>query len=114
MHDPAKFLQYQTRILNEIAYSDEHGTILPTFYQALAMYCWTWSIPSALFVVAAVRSSWPLFLTLFGFTIELVLLAVGYMTGKDGVLSAAFIIGFFVAFGGCELFLLRIPYLSSY
>ncbi|KPI42275.1 Ammonia transport outward protein 2 [Cyphellophora attinorum] len=80
------------------AYIDK-DTGLPNsqFGNALAMYCWAWFILTVIFTIAAMRSSWILFLDLAVLSIELLLLAVGYMTNTDGVLTAANSLGFVVA-----------------
>jgi uncharacterized protein len=72
------------------------------FGNALGMYCWAWFILTVVFTVAAIRSSWILFADLAVLSVELLLLAVGYMTGKDGVLTAANALGFVVAFLSCK------------
>lgn len=66
------------------------------------MYCWAWFILTIIFTVAAMRSSWVLFLTLFFLDVELLLLAAGYMAGSTGVLKAANSIGFIVGFCACK------------
>jgi len=81
------------------AYTDSKtGAISPDFYNALAMYCWAWFILTVIFTIAAMRSSWVLWFTLFSLDIELLLLAVGYMLNKSSILLAANSIGFVVAF----------------
>lgn len=84
------------------AYSDANGNILPSFYDALGIYCWAWFILTVIYTVAAVRSSWPLFLTLFFLDIVLVLLAAGYMVKNNSVVTAGYSIGFIVTFLSCE------------
>jgi succinate-acetate transporter protein len=86
------------------AYIDA-DTGLPTadFNNALGMFCWAWFILTVIFTVAAMRSSWALFLTLFFLDIELLLLAVGYMLSSNPTLVAANSVGFLVAFCSCEL-----------
>lgn len=66
------------------------------------MYCWAWFVLTVIFTIAAVRSSWVLFMTLFILDIELVLLAVGYMVNKPSILVAANSVGFVVALCSCE------------
>ncbi|EHK17765.1 uncharacterized protein TRIVIDRAFT_194912 [Trichoderma virens Gv29-8] len=80
------------------AYSDAQGNILPTFNQALAMYLWSWLILNMIFTIAAMRSSWTLFMALLLFNVELILLAVGYMLDKASMLVAGNSIGFLVSF----------------
>lgn len=85
------------------AYTDTAtGELLPEFYEALGMFAWAWFILTVIFTVAAMRSSWVLFLTLFFLAIELLLLAVGYMLVNSSILVAANSIGFIVAFFSCE------------
>lgn len=84
------------------AYSDAQGNILPSFPQALAMYLWSWLILNMIFTIAALRSSWTLFLALLIFNVELILLAVGYMVGKGSLLTAGNSVGFVVAFCACK------------
>jgi succinate-acetate transporter protein len=79
------------------------------FNNALGMFCWAWFILTVIFTVAAMRSSWALFLTLFFLDVELLLLAVGYMKSSNSTLVAANSVGFVVAFCSCKSFV----YLSS-
>ncbi|KAK5161634.1 hypothetical protein LTR04_003991 [Oleoguttula sp. CCFEE 6159] len=80
------------------AYTDASGAISPEFNQALAMYIWAWFILTVIFTVAAMRSSWVLFLDLFFLDIVLLLLAAGLMLGSASVLTAGYAFGFIVAF----------------
>lgn len=66
------------------------------------MYCWAWFILTVIFTIAAVRSSWVLFLTLFFLDVELLLLAAGYMADSSATLVAANSVGFIVGFFACE------------
>jgi succinate-acetate transporter protein len=68
------------------------------------MFCWAWFILTVIFTVAAMRSSWVLFLTLFFLDIELLLLAAGYMANSTKVLVAANSVGFAVGFFACKSF----------
>jgi succinate-acetate transporter protein len=84
------------------AYTDSTtGELLPEFNQALAMYVWAWFILTVIFTIAAVRSSWVLFLDLFFLDIVLILLGAGFMIGSTSVLTAAYSFGFVVAFLSC-------------
>lgn len=84
------------------AYTDKAtGELLPDFNNALGMFCWAWFILTVIFTIAAIRSSWVLFLTLFCLDIELLLLAVGYMVNSSPTLIAANSVGFAVAFFSC-------------
>lgn len=85
-----------------IAYSDAEGHLLPEFNQALALYLWSWLILNAIFTVASIRSSWPLFMALLLFNVELPLLATGYMVGNESLLVAGNSVGFLVAFCACK------------
>jgi succinate-acetate transporter protein len=85
------------------AYTDSStGAISPEFSQALAIYLWAWFIVTVLFTIAAVRSSWVLFLDLFFLDICLLLLACGNMVGSDGVLTAGYSLGLIVCFLSCK------------
>lgn len=85
------------------SYTDQAtGQIRAEFYEALAMYAWAWFILTAIYTVAAMRSSWVLFATLALLDIELLLLGVGYMMNDGGILTAANSIGFVVAFLACK------------
>jgi hypothetical protein len=84
------------------AYTDNStGELLPEFFNAIAMYAWAWFILTVIFTVAAVRSSWILFLTLFFLDVELLLLGAGYMVNSASTLTAANSVGFVVAFLSC-------------
>jgi succinate-acetate transporter protein len=93
------------------AYTDANGQISPDFNNALGMYCWAWFILTVIFTVAAMRSSWVLWFTLFFLDIELILLACGYMLDSSTTLVAANSVGFVVAFCSCKFFCfpLRLP-----
>ncbi|CRG92433.1 hypothetical protein PISL3812_09492 [Talaromyces islandicus] len=81
------------------AYTDSTtGAISPEFNQALAMYVWAWFILTVIFTIAAMRSSWILFLDLFFLDIMLILLAAGFMVNSQTVLTASYSFGFVVAF----------------
>lgn len=71
------------------------------------MYLWAWFILTVIFTIAAVRSSWVLFLDLAFLDLVLLLLAVGQMTGNESVLLAGYGLGFVVAFFSCEHWPLR-------
>jgi len=85
------------------AYIDAE-TGLPTaeFNNALGMFCWAWFILTVIFTIAAMRSSWALFLTLLFLDVDLLLLAVGYMMSSNSTLVAANSVGFLVALCSCE------------
>jgi succinate-acetate transporter protein len=86
------------------AYTDSTtGAISPEFNQALAMYVWAWFILTVIFTIAAMRSSWILFLDLFFLDIMLILLAAGFMVNSQTVLTAAYSFGFIVAFLSCKI-----------
>jgi succinate-acetate transporter protein len=84
------------------AYTDANGQLSSDFHNALGMYCWAWFILTVIFTIAAMRSSWVLWATLFFLDIELVLLACGYMLNSSTTLVAANSVGFVVAFCACE------------
>lgn len=86
------------------AYTDSTtGAISPEFNQALAMYVWAWFILTVIFTIAAMRSSWILFLDLFFLDIMLILLAAGFMVNSQTVLTASYSFGFIVAFLSCKM-----------
>jgi succinate-acetate transporter protein len=77
------------------------GAVSPEFNQALAMYVWAWFILTVVFTIAAMRSSWVLFLDLLFLDLTLILLAAGFMTENMAVLKAGYSVGFVVAFLSC-------------
>jgi len=87
------------------SYTDASGQLSPEFSQALAMFVWAWFILTVLFTIAAMRSSWVLFLDLLALDIDLLLLACGYMTGNQSLLTAGnsfgFVVTFFSYWAGC-------------
>src|ERR1700710_1632743 len=78
------------------------GELNDQFPQALAMYVWAWFILTVIFTIAAMRSSWVLFLDLFFLDIDLLLLACGYMLNNTTLLRAGNGFGFVVAFLSCK------------
>lgn len=66
------------------------------------MYLWAWFILTVIFTVAAMRSSWVLFLDLFVLDIVLLLLACGYMLNVPSLETAGSALGFVVAILSCE------------
>ncbi|RDW79206.1 acetate uptake transporter family protein [Aspergillus mulundensis] len=73
------------------AYTDvETGALNPEFNQAVAIYLWAWFIVNTLYVIAAVRSSWVLFIDLAILSLGFLLLAVAYMTGDQDVMTAGY------------------------
>ena len=81
------------------AYTDAAtGKPLPELDQALALLIWAWFILSAIFTIAATRTSWSLLLALLFYDLELLLLAVGYTVGNDRILIASRGVGFMAAF----------------
>ncbi|KAL4939356.1 hypothetical protein BDV06DRAFT_214372 [Aspergillus oleicola] len=82
----------------QAAYTSANGDLDSTFYDAVGVYCWAWFILTVIYTIAAVRSSWVLFMTLLLLDVELLLLAVGYMLNSDQVLVAGNSVGFAVAF----------------
>jgi succinate-acetate transporter protein len=88
------------------AYTDSKtGELNAQFPQALAMYLWAWFILTVIFTVAAMRSSWVLFLDLFVLDIVLMLLACGYMLGMPSLETAGSALGFVVALLSCKFYL---------
>ena len=85
------------------AYTDPStGQLNSQFPNALAMYLWAWFILTVIFTVAAIRSSWVLFLDLFVLDIVLLLLACGYMLNNTSLEKAGSALGFVVAALSCE------------
>jgi uncharacterized protein len=96
------------------AYTDaETGLLNAQFPNALAIYCWAWFILTVGFTIAAMRSSWILFLDLGILSIELLLLACGYMTDSNSTLTAANSLGFVVAALSCMFLPLALRKLSA-
>jgi len=80
------------------AYTDKTtGELNDQFPQALAIYIWAWFILTMIYTVAAMRSSWILFLDLAFLDLVLILLACGYMTGNTHLNTAGSALGFIVA-----------------
>ncbi|KAK0119359.1 hypothetical protein ONS95_010811 [Cadophora gregata] len=80
------------------AYTDPTtGELNSQFPNALAMYLWAWFILTVIFTVAAIRSSWVLFLDLFVLDLVLLLLACGYMLNNSTLEKAGSALGFVVA-----------------
>ncbi|CEI70853.1 unnamed protein product [Fusarium venenatum] len=73
------------------------GTLSPDFQQAIAIYIWAWFILTVIYTIAAVRSSWVLFLDLLALDICLILLAAGNMVNSMSVLNAGYAFGYLVA-----------------
>lgn len=85
------------------AYTDpETGQLNGQFATALAMYLWAWFILTIIFTVAAMRSSWVLFLDLFFLDLVLILLACGYMLDMKSLETAGSALSFVVAFLSCK------------
>ncbi|KAF7558252.1 hypothetical protein G7Z17_g174 [Cylindrodendrum hubeiense] len=80
------------------AYTDpETGVLSPDFQQSLALYLWAWFILTVIFTIAAMRSSWILFLDLLALDVCLALLAVGNMVGSQTTTTAGYVFGYVVA-----------------
>jgi len=80
------------------AYTDPTtGQLNSQFNNALGIWIWAWFILTVIFTVAAMRSSWILFLDLFFLDIDLLLLASGYMLNNASLLKAGNAFGFIVA-----------------
>lgn len=86
------------------AYTDSAtGVVDDSFNQALAIYVWAWFIVTVLFTIAAMRSSWVLFLSLAFLDISLLLLACGFMANMNSLLIAGYSFGLVVTILACEL-----------
>jgi succinate-acetate transporter protein len=80
------------------SYTDpKTGLLNDQFPNALAMYVWAWFILTMIFTVAAMRSSWVLFLDLVFLDLDLICLACGYMLNMPKLLTAGNSLGFVVA-----------------
>jgi hypothetical protein len=85
------------------AYTDPAtGELNAQFPNALAMYLWAWFILTVIFTIAAMRSSWVLFLDLFFLNIVLLLLACGYMLNEPKLGTAGSGLGYVVAILSCK------------
>lgn len=85
------------------AYTDSAtGELNAQFSNSLGIWIWAWFILTVIFTVAAMRSSWILFLDLFFLDIDLMLLACGYMLNIPILLKAGNGFGFVVAILSCE------------
>ena len=89
------------------SYTDaKTGELTEQFPQALAIYIWAWFILTMIFTVAAMRSSWVLFLDLVFLDLDLILLACGYMLNVPNLLKAGNAVGFVVALLSCKCYAL--------
>ncbi|KAJ4157021.1 hypothetical protein NW754_008663 [Fusarium falciforme] len=79
------------------AYMDSEGNLSPEFQQSIALYLWAWFILSVIYTIAAIRSSWVLFLDLVALDVCLILLATGNMVQSTAVLNAGYAFGYLVA-----------------
>lgn len=84
------------------SYTLPDGSMSPMFSQALAIWLWAWFILTVIFTVAAMRSSWVLFMDLFILSLELMLLAIGYMLNSTAILKGGNSLGFVVALLSCK------------
>jgi len=84
------------------SYTDASGQLSPDFGNAIAFYLWAWFILTVIFTISAMRSSWILFLDLAVLSVELLLLAVGYMSQSSACLTAGNSLGFVVAILSCK------------
>ena len=85
------------------SYTDSStGQLNDQFPQALAIYILAWFMLTVIYTIAAMRSSWILFLDLFFLDIDLLLLACGYMLNNPTLLKAGNSVGFVVAFLSCK------------
>lgn len=84
------------------AYTGPDGAISPEFNQSIALYMWLWFIVSVLFTVAAYRSTWIIFCDLISVDLCLLLLACGFMVGKESVLTAGYSFGMVACFLSCK------------
>ncbi|KAL5342067.1 GPR1/FUN34/yaaH family-domain-containing protein [Aspergillus crustosus] len=81
------------------AYTDPAtGAVGPEFNQAVSVYLWVWFIITVLYTVAAMRSTWILFLDLAALDVCLLLLACGFMVNGEGLMTAGYSFGIVVCF----------------
>ncbi|KAL4866630.1 hypothetical protein BDV12DRAFT_198980 [Aspergillus spectabilis] len=81
------------------AYTDPlTGAVSSEFNQAVSIYLWVWFIITVLYTVAAMRSTWILFLDLAALDVCLLLLACGFMVGDNGAMTAGYSFGIVVCF----------------
>lgn len=81
------------------------NTIMPEFNQAISIFLWVWFIITVIYTIAAMRSTWILFLDLVFLDICLLSLACGFMVGTNGLLTAGYAFGLIVCLLSCEYFL---------
>lgn len=88
------------------AYMDPNtNAIMPEFSQAISIYLWVWFIVTVIYTIAAMRSTWVLFLDLLFLDICLLLLACGFMVGISNLLTAGYAFGLVVCFLSCKYLL---------
>lgn len=93
------------------AYTDPtSGAPTPEFNQAISIFMWVWLIVSVIFTVAAVRSTWILFLDMFMVDLTLLLLACGFMVGTQSLLTAGYSFGLVVTFLSCKFFIFLLSF----
>jgi succinate-acetate transporter protein len=90
------------------------NAIMPEFNQAISIFLWVWFIITVIYTIAAMRSTWVLFLDLVFLDICLLLLSCGFMVGINGLLTAGYAFGLVVCFLSCEYCLLRLRNLSIF
>ena len=85
------------------AYTDSAtGELNDEFSNALGVWIWAWFILTVIYTIAAMRSSWVLFIDLSLLSLDLLLLACGYTFDVPSLFKAGNAIGFIVAFLSCE------------
>ncbi|KAL4922144.1 GPR1/FUN34/yaaH family-domain-containing protein [Aspergillus aurantiobrunneus] len=81
------------------AYTDPTtGAVSPEFNQAVAIYLWVWLIVTVFYTIAAMKSTWILFLDLVALDLCLLLLACRFMVGTQGLLTGGYSFGIVVCF----------------
>lgn len=79
------------------AYIDtKTGALDPSFPQAVSIFMWAWFILSVAFTVAAMRSSWILFLDFVAVDLFFLLLACGNMVDSVALQQGGYAFGFVV------------------
>lgn len=84
------------------AYTDPSGALTPEFNQSVSIFMWVWFIVSCIFTVAAIRTTWVIFVDMIMVDICLLLLACGFMVGTQSLLTAGYSFGLVVAFLSCK------------
>ncbi|KAI1327897.1 GPR1/FUN34/yaaH family-domain-containing protein [Xylariaceae sp. FL0255] len=80
------------------AYSTPEGVPTDEFYQAIALFIWSWFIITFIFTVGASQANYTLFSLLSIADVTLILLATGFMMGSERLMMAGSGTGLVAAF----------------